>query len=109
MTVGSQWVDDPAGPNPLYCPRIERKRHDGRHPRRPRLHVEGPLSANVLRNIPVGRIEALANALLAPALGGSELAQGRALLPEHLLERTERTRSDEFYAAVAATYRHLVA
>ena len=71
------------------------------------LHVEGVLSAELLRLIPIGRIEALANALLHPLsldVGWRQVAR----LPDELLFADERHRPDAFYATVASTYRHLV-
>lgn len=71
------------------------------------LHVEGVLSAEVLRTIPIGRIEALANALLHPQSANQEW-RADARLPDELLFGSTRDRPDEFYATVASTYRHLV-
>ena len=71
------------------------------------LHVEGIVSAEVLRLIPIGRIEALANNLFHPhgtTTGWRDIAR----LPEDLLVAPGRSRPDAFYATVASTYRHLV-
>jgi hypothetical protein len=71
------------------------------------LHIEGIVSAEVLRTIPIGRIEALANALLHPHSthqGWRDVAR----LPDDLLLGSARSRPDEFYATVASTYRHLI-
>lgn len=72
------------------------------------LHVEGPVTAELLRSIPIGRIEALANALLHPQ--AADLGWRRdARLPRRLRHASGHRRPDEFYVAVAAAYRHLVA
>ena len=67
------------------------------------IHIDGndsPISAQMLRGIPVGRIEAHANAHL-----GSR--QEDATIPDELFSLDGRGRSDDFYAHVAAIYRHL--
>src|SRR5690349_17720109 len=100
------WVDEPAAGAEVYVQLDEAD--DGRlHVMA--LHVEGdgPVSAEALRSIPIGRIEALANALLHPFsadLGWRKVAR----LPDELLFAAPRNRPDAFYAAVASTYRHLV-
>jgi hypothetical protein len=71
------------------------------------LHIEGIVSAEVLRTIPIGRIEALANAVLHPQ-AANQGWRAVARLPDELLLGSKRGRPDEFYATVASTYRHLV-
>jgi hypothetical protein len=77
------------------------------------LHIQGQLSANDLRAIPLGRIEAAANALLH---GHEPLAPGsgrrrpvKARIPEKLRRTGVRGYPEEFYDAVAGAYRRLVA
>jgi hypothetical protein len=99
-----EWLDDPPLAVPVYV-RLD-EHADGRL-HAVALHVEGVLSAEVLRAIPIGRIEALANSLLHPhsADGGWRRV---ARLPDELLLADPRRRPDEFYATVASAYRHLV-
>jgi hypothetical protein len=69
------------------------------------IHIEGndlPISASTLRSVPVGRIEAHANAQQT----GERHAD--ATIPADLFTLEGRGRSDDFYAHVAAIYRHLV-
>jgi len=98
-----EWVDDVPLALPVY---VRLDEHDDGRLHVVALHVEGILSAEVLRAIPVGRIEALANARLHPQAAAREW-HGDARLPDHLLQDEPRRRSDEFYATVAAAYRHL--
>ena len=125
-----EWRAQPALTSPVYV-RIEPD-PDGRLALTG-LFVEGPLSADLLRAIPLGRIEAAANAQLvvnpdvvpptstrAPATGPPEALVGgwetgdavlverppsrRKVHPEHT---ARRGRPDSFYDAVAAAYRDL--
>ena len=100
-----EWVDDPPVAVPVY---VQLDQHGDGRLHVIALHVEGVLSAEVLRGIPVGRIEALANALLHPH-AADQGWRAEARLPERLVDETTWRRSDDFYAAVASTYRHLVA
>lgn len=72
------------------------------------LEFEGPISAALLRTIPVGRIEAAVNAL---ALHGTidDRTSAQARIPEHLRESAVRGYPDEFYEVVARAYRALAA
>lgn len=81
-----------------------------------RLHVEAvvvegaegaPVSAGMLRAVPLGRIEAHANALLHPDVGEHRIGEG--VIPPHLFDLGARSRPAEFYAEVAAIYAGLVA
>jgi hypothetical protein len=77
-----------------------------------RLHVEAvlvegtPVSASHLRGVPLGRIEAHANATLHP--DAADRMATNAKIPAHLFDLSGRGRSDEFYAEVAAVYASLV-
>lgn len=81
------------------------------------LRVEGKVSAEVLRSIPVGRLEAAANALLHgdAADGGPRGAarerrgKPRARIADSLRANAVQGYPDTFYDAVAAVYRGLVA
>jgi hypothetical protein len=99
-----EWIDDPPLAVPVF---VRLDEHEDGRLHAVALHVEGIVSAEVLRAIPIGRIEALANALLHPhsADGGW---RDIARLPDELLLADPRRRPDEFYATVASTYRHLV-
>lgn len=99
-----EWIDEEPLPVPVYV-RVD-EAADGRvHV--VALHLEGVVSAEVLRTIPIGRIEALANALLHPH-AAEQGWRDVARLPDDLLLADGRNRPDEFYATVASTYRHLV-
>jgi hypothetical protein len=99
-----EWIDEQPLAIPVYV-RLD-EADDGRvHV--VALHVEGIVSAEVLRTIPIGRIEALANALLHPH-AAEQGWRDVARLPDDLLLADARSRPDEFYATVASTYRHLV-
>ncbi len=81
------------------------------------LHLDGLLSAEALRSIPVGRIEAAANAQLHPSaaspFGGAPSwppawpPGGSATLPPDLWPDGGGAYPDAFYDAVAAVYRQL--
>lgn len=83
------------------------------------LHVDGPLSAEVLRSIPVGRIEAAANAQLHPSAAspfdGEWLGTGpwpapdAGVVPPGLWRDATGGYPDEFYDTVAVVYRRLAA
>jgi hypothetical protein len=89
------------------------------------MHVDAPdqLSAEVLRSIPVGRIEAAANAQLHPSApdpgadplawpeGTSPLDADGLRVPDELRTADDAGRGypDMFYGAVAAAYRLLAA
>jgi hypothetical protein len=98
-----EWVDDPPLAVPVY---VCLDQHEDGRLHVTALHVEGIVSAEVLRAIPVGRIEALANGLLHPQ-AAKRGWRSDARLPEDLLRDDARRRSDDFYATVASTYRHL--
>ncbi len=72
------------------------------------LRLDGPVSAELLRSLPVGRIEATANAQLH---AGVEHKPGRARktqIPARLRKSTPQGYDDTFYDAVAVAYRQLV-
>lgn len=86
------------------------------------MHVDGPLSAEALRAIPVGRIEAAANAQLHPSASVFEDGEAESFviitpgdrgplppLPPHLWRETSGGYPDTFYGTVAAIYRKLAA
>ena len=69
------------------------------------LHIDGndaPISASMLRGVPVGRIEAHANSM------EQGTTTDDVTIPEDLFTLDGRGRSDDFYAHVASAYRHLV-
>ncbi len=72
------------------------------------LYVAGAVSAEVLRSVPVGRIEATANAQLHPTAAGPPRKRA-ATIPPRLRDNAVRGYPDAFYDAVAKTYRHLAA
>jgi len=71
-----------------------------------RLTIEGPVSAELLRSVPLGRIEAAANALLHD---DTPLGLPEAKIDNELRASPARGYSDSFYDAVAGGYRALVA
>jgi hypothetical protein len=71
------------------------------------LHVEGRVSAEVLRSVPVGRIEAAANAQLHPSAPDAPPRRRSATIPARLRSNAVQGYPDAFYDAVASTYRHL--
>ena len=72
------------------------------------LQVDGPVSAEVLRSIPVGRIEAAANAQLHHRSPAAPPRRPRARIRTSLRAGGRRGYPDAFYDEVAAVYRHLV-
>jgi hypothetical protein len=78
------------------------------------MHLDGILSAEALRSIPVGRIEAAANAQLHPTATGAggdvDVPAGApSTLRDDLRETAVPGYPDAFYVAVAAVYRRLAA
>jgi hypothetical protein len=104
------WVDD--GPAPGGGPVTVRVRVDEGDDGRLHLvdlHVEGRVSAEVLRSIPIGRIEAAANAQLHASAPDRPPGRARATIPARLRTNAVRGYPDAFYDAVASAYRHLAA
>jgi hypothetical protein len=128
-----QWHDDvPEGDEPPVTVRVRLGEGDDGRLHLVEMHVDGELSAEVLRSIPVGRIEAAANAQLHPsasaplgldlasafgddALGNDDVfpsgagSFADAVLPPALRDSAGGGYRDEFYGAVAAIYRSLAA
>ena len=73
------------------------------------LHVEGPVSAETLRAIPVGRIEAAANAQFHASAPDAPPRRAAATIPARLRTVAVRGYPDTFYDRVADIYRHLAA
>lgn len=73
------------------------------------LRVEGVVSAEVLRSIPVGRIEAAANAQLHSSARTGPPRRPSAKISSRLRTNAVRGYPDAFYDAVASAYRHLAA
>lgn len=75
------------------------------------LHVEGPVTAGLLRLIPIGRIEAAANASFHHQHQNtvSTASQVDPRIPDDLRRVDGRGRPDSFYESVAAVYRQLSA
>jgi hypothetical protein len=115
-----EWRDDAAPTGPGGPPRVRVRVGEGDDGRLHlvELHVEGRLSAEALRSIPVGRIEAAANAQLHPSaaspFGGDPWpepwpAPDAAALPADLWRDAGGGYPDAFYDAVAVVYRQLAA
>ena len=99
------WVGDTpesAAVRVRFTPREDgRLRIDG-------LRVEGRVSAEVLRSIPVGRIEAAANAQLGHTAEPPRRRPVGARVPDSLRSNAVRGYPDAFYDSIAAAYRTLV-
>lgn len=115
-TVPDRWVE---GASPSVRVRLG-EGDDGRlHLVEMHVGAAGQLSAELLRSIPVGRIEAAANAQLHPSApeagegpaAGIGAGPGSLRLPDELRigDAPGRGYPDMFYGAVAATYRLLAA
>jgi hypothetical protein len=104
VPVEDGWLewDPPAGARARVLVRLE-EAPDGRHTLTG-LQVLGTVAADVLRAIPVGRIEAAANAGLAEGP-----RRRTARIPANLRANAVQGYPDRFYDAVAAAYRSLVA
>ena len=100
-----EWIEDAVLAGTVHV-QLGDDDHDGRL-EVTALHIEGRVSADLLRTIPIGRIEALANALLHPH-AAAQSWRSSARLPDELLHAPRGSRPDGFYEAVASTYRHLV-
>jgi Arc/MetJ family transcription regulator len=97
-----EWTDAPAGTDVFV--QVDQA-PDGRY-RLVGLTMTGHLSAERLRSLPVGRIEAAANALLhGDSPGGG---RSRARIADSLRSNAVQGYPDAFYDAVAAAYRGLV-
>lgn len=80
---------------------------DGRH-QITAIRIEGAVSADLLRSIPVGRIEAAANAVLHPGPAAPPRRRASARIADALRANAVQGYPDTFYDAVAAAYRMLV-
>ena len=97
-----EWVAAPAGTRILV--QLEQA-PDGRF-HVAGLRLAGRLSAEVLRSVPLGRIEAAANALFH---GGAPPGRAAATIARDLRANAVPGYPDTFYDAVATAYRSLVA
>lgn len=84
-----------------------RVEEDGNRLRLATVQIDGPISAEVLRSIPVGRIEAAANAELRS--GSATTRHTTARIAAKLRSNAVQGYPDAFYEAVASIYRHLAA
>jgi hypothetical protein len=94
------WLDDPT-----VKVRVE-EGTDGRV-RLVGLQLDGHVSASALRSIPVGRIEAAANAELHSTTPSTRRPKAR--IAASFRSNAVQGYPDAFYDAVASTYRHLAA
>jgi hypothetical protein len=100
-----EWADDDRLPAKVHVRVAEAD--DGRL-HLSELHVDGPITAELLRSVPVGRIEAAANAQLhgaAPATQPRRRVEPR--IRDDLRETAVRGYPDRFYDEVASVYRDL--
>lgn len=116
-----EWRDETAPGHPGGRPRVRVRVGEGEDGRLHlvEMHVAGRLSAEVLRSIPVGRIEAAANAQLHPSAAspfeGERLwsepwpEPDAAALPPGLWRDAAGGYPDAFYDAVAVVYRQRAA
>ena len=70
------------------------------------LRIEGHVSAELLRSVPLGRIEAAANAQLHPGTAPGR-AKRSVTIPAKLRTGGRSGYGDAFYDAVARAYQHL--
>jgi len=70
------------------------------------LRIEGHVSAELLRSIPVGRIEAAANAQLHPGTAPGKVKRS-VTIPLRLRSGGRAGYADSFYDAVAGAYQKL--
>lgn len=73
------------------------------------LRLDGPVSAEALRSVPVGRIEAAANAQLHDDARPRSRKPVAARVPDSLRSNAVRGYPDAFYDSIATAYRSLVA
>lgn len=73
------------------------------------LQLDGPIAADVLRAVPIGRIEAAANAQLHAGSQPSRRRKAEARVPDALRSNAVRGYPDAFYDSIASAYRTLVA
>jgi hypothetical protein len=98
-----EWLDSPAGSRV----HVELDQADDGRFHVSRLTIEGsPLAAEHLRAVPVGRIEAAANAMFH---GEPASFRKPAKISDRLRQNAGRGYSDSFYDAVAGGYQALVA
>lgn len=101
------WLDDEPGEVAVHVRLVARD--DGRL-RITGLRLDGPVSAEALRSVPVGRIEAAANAQLHPERPPQPRRRKTdARIPETFRSNAVRGYPDAFYDSVASAYRTLVA
>ncbi|MGI8684123.1 MAG: hypothetical protein ACR2MO_03310 [Acidimicrobiales bacterium] len=101
------WLDD--GSLPLsVCLRVRVEEDGDGRLRVVGLQMDGRVSAELLRSIPVGRIEAAANAQLHHRAPAAPPSRPRARIRASLRPDGGRGYPDAFYAEVASVYRHLV-
>lgn len=97
------WVDD----NRPTAVKVRVHEGDDGRVRVVGLELDGAVSAEVLRAIPVGRIEAAANAELHTTGPRRTGPLATATIPAALRSNAVQGYPDAFYDAVASTYRHL--
>lgn len=101
------WVDDAPGDVTVHVRLAPRE--DGRL-RITGLRLDGPVSAETLRSVPIGRIEATANAQLHPERPPQPRRRKTdARIPDSFRSNAVRGYPDAFYDSIATVYRSLVA
>ena len=100
------WVPDEPTPAAV---RVRLTRRDDGRLRIEGLQLDGYVSAEALRSIPVGRIEAAANAQLAHDGRPPRRRKTDARVPDALRSNAVRGYPDAFYDSIATAYRTLVA
>jgi len=94
-----EWIENPSEPRVM----VRVTERDGRF-LVDELRLLGGVSAERLRSVPLGRIEAAANALMH---SGSGLLGVPPEIPHEFRLTTARGYPDQFYDAIAAAYRTL--
>jgi hypothetical protein len=100
------WLGEPATDGEL---RVRIEQSDGGRVRLVALQMAGQISAEALRSIPIGRIEAAANAELHPSSPATPPHPAEAAIPADLRSSAVRGYPDAFYEAIAGAYRRLAA
>jgi hypothetical protein len=104
------WVDDgpPSSPSAVSVRVRVAEGGDGRL-HLVDLHIAGQVSAEALRSIPIGRIEAAANAQMHASAPDAPPRRTGATIPARLRTNAVRGYPDAFYDAIASSYRYLAA
>lgn len=106
LPLGDGWFQWAEAPDDVEVTVLLEEADDGRH-HITTVQISGRVAADVLRGIPIGRIEAAANAAIHT---GRTQRTGQARIPERYRDATgAHGYPDGLYDAVASAYRMLAA